>query len=115
MSRRTGSSRFFPFPPASGVGESKAGPLAIPPPISANLFSVHLKYSESCGKRRRGGSAKAVEMSFHSSMICANGMRGSMARDTWLKTNLNSRHALRGRGRVQVVPYCFNFLPTSTS
>ena len=38
------------------------------PPINANLFSVHLKYSESCGKRRRGGSAKAVEMSFHSSI-----------------------------------------------
>ena len=72
-------------------------------PISANLFEGHMKRSASWDRRRRGRSAKALEMSFHSTSTCANGRQGSMARVTWLSMNLNSRHALRGRYRRQVV------------
>ena len=53
-------------------------------PISANLiFTVHYSHSkrlDSWDRRRRGGSANDWEISFHSRIIRANGMAGSMAR-----------------------------------
>ena len=47
--------------------------------IRASMFCVHLESSGSCGTRRRGASAGAVETPFHSPMIRAHGMWGSCA------------------------------------